>query len=128
MTDNTAFQRFEETIPPGHDCPGDECIYPPGLYALVVKDPDAPDDPTAFQSTLYIHRVTPGHLAAALVVFMDSAFLDNRAEDVPAMIAHSRGRDLLRAAVEQTPPPPVVAQELFEFVEATTEDWKGLLS
>lgn len=128
MAESQIFKQFENTIPPGHECPGpEECTLPKGMYALVLQNPEEPDDPTAYITSLYIHLLGPGELVSAVVDFVDSAFQDNRADGIPAMIAHAKARDLLRAAVEQAPPPPAVAEELFSFVEDSAEDWKGLL-
>lgn len=127
MTDmSPPLQFFREQIDPDHECPGDDtCAYPPGMYMLVLKD-HRDDDPKSFLQNFYVHLIQPGQLVASLVDFVDNTYQDNRGTD-PAMIAHAKGRDMLRAAVEQIPPPPAVSEELAAFTESHLDEWRGLL-
>jgi hypothetical protein len=126
MTDTPPLEFFRQQIDPDHECPGDDtCVYPPGLYMLVLKNP-SDNDPKAFIHNFYVHLVQPGQFVGALVDFLDHTYQDNRGDD-PAMIAHAKGRDMLRAAVEQIAPPPAVSEELAAFTESHLDHWRGLL-
>ncbi len=127
MTDTPPLQFFQEHIDPLHDCSADEdCSYPAGMYLLVMQDPDQPDEDQAFLTNIYLHRVSAAQLVGAAVQLVDQSMQDNRGDDM-AMIAHTRGRDLLRAAVEQMPPPPAVSEEITHFAEEHLSAWKGLI-
>lgn len=125
MMDQPPLIHFADTIPPDHECPGEDCPYPPGMYLLVIKDPSN-DDPNSFLSSHYAHGITPAQLIQALVDFVDTTYQKARGE-MPAMIAHAKGRDLLRAAVETQPPPPAVSEEIAHFAESNFNAWKDLI-
>lgn len=128
MTNDTPpLALFAETIDPYHACIGPDCSYPPGMYLLVMQDASQPDDPSAYLTSVYVHNVHPNNIVQSVVNFVDQTFQENRGDDEPAMIAHARARDLLRAAVETMPPPPVVSQEISDFAEDNLSAWKGLI-
>lgn len=121
------FDRYLEHVNPDHECNatvGDECPYLSGMYFMVVKDPNDPAE-NSYLSRYHTHKMDPGRLIQAVVDFVDVMFQNNRG-DAPAMVAHTRGRDLLRHAVESVPPPPQVSEELVSFMEENLEAWRGL--
>lgn len=118
---------WRQQIDPNHECPGDgTCPIPSGLYLLIAKDPEKPDDESAYITNMYVHQISAGQLVASMVNMLDRTVLDNRGDE-PAMIAFTRGRDLLRSAVEQIAPPPEVSAEFNDFAMDNLDDWKGLI-
>lgn len=124
-TSEESFARYIEKVNPPHECTGDgECPYDAGLYFMVIKD-DSDPDPNAYLSRYHHHKIDAGRAVQSVVDFIDMIFQANRG-DAPAMVAHTRGRDLLRHAVESCPPPPSVSEELVSFMDENIEAWRGL--
>lgn len=127
MTEQNPYEIFREHLPMDHECLGEDCPYPEGMHMLVIKDPAHPDEDNAYISNFFVHGIDPGRLVSACIDFVDNAFQQNKPDDVPAMIAFTRGRDLIRAALEQLPPPPNVAAEVASFTDEHLSAWKGIL-
>jgi hypothetical protein len=124
---NEAFEQYLAAVNPDfeHECrEAESCPHSAGLYFMVMKDPTDPD-PNGYISRYHLHRIDAGRAVQAVVDFVDNLFQQNRG-DAPPMVAHTKGRDLLRHAVESCPPPPAVSEELVAFMDENTEAWKGL--
>lgn len=121
-----AFAQYLESVQPQHDCDHNaECPHDAGLYFMVMRDPADPTDNNAYLSRYHLHKMDASRTIQAVIDFVDTVFQNNRG-DAPAMVAHTRGRDLLRHAVETVPPPVSVSQELVSFMDEHLDAWKGL--
>lgn len=85
-------------IIPTHDCTGDGCE-----YGSVMNFFAADDDNGGVNSSVAVHGLTTEQIAMTLVRLFDSVASENR--NVPPVIAWAQGREVLRRAIENVPPP-----------------------
>lgn len=100
--------QFEETIPP-HECDQDACDKPSGMYIYITDSGEGGSSVSVVSGT---HRMEPGVLIQAMIEIIDRGFLISRPEEMPAVIAHTHGRELVKKAAEEIPPPADVSQDL----------------
>lgn len=96
---------FHENVPE-HDCPKDDsCEAGDGFYLTYSSPRDVQPGTVA----MGVHHMDTGDIAKVLVNFLDSVAQGDYDETVPPMARWARGRELMKRALETTPPPGQVA-------------------
>lgn len=119
MTDTNGGQTptdaWAEKIPE-HECIGEGCPYPPGVFFVTVKDDDDPN-PAAFVTINALHKIHASTVITALVTFLDQTFQDNRDPNESPVVAFGRGRSLLRSMTDSLNPPGEVIAAASGFMD-----------
>lgn len=117
MSDAETQKRFDEWFKasPIHDCPGLECEHGPSFYLLV--SPSEVGDPGEFSVSSETHNITPEQVVITFIQSMDHAIQDARPDDMPASIAWTYGRELMKKLIEEVEPPGEINANIASFID-----------
>jgi hypothetical protein len=103
-------------LPDDHDCTRDEtCAIPAFLHIQVEDKPDE------VEYNMEVHRFTMHDIAAILVRLFDNVVVSDADDETPRIVSHSRAREILMQAAEQTPLTPEAAVSVEELLRMFTE-------
>lgn len=98
---------FQENVPE-HDCPRDEsCAAGDGFYLTYSSPKDVHPGVVA----MGVHHMDTPQIVTVLVNFLDSVAQGDYGPEVPPMARWARGRELMKRALETTPPPGEVGMD-----------------
>lgn len=105
----TILEDIKDMVLPDHDCPGaEDCAIPHVLMLLAYDDPAG----EGVSTDMVAHRLDPETIANTIVKMWDGVVANYMNPTIPDFIKFAFGRDLLRKAIEGTPPPDDIAEAL----------------
>lgn len=110
-----ATQEFLEEHIPTHEC-GDECDKGEGFFLLMHMGEDQ-----VIHTSTGTHHMDPTTVIQAFIQWLDGAFIRNKPEAMPAVMAFEQGREMLRQAIEGLAPPADVSMGLDRFLQEMAE-------
>jgi len=125
MSDAETRERFKDYLEanPEHDCPAEGCVHGPSYYLMVL--PSADGAPDGYRVSSETHNITPDAVAQSFIEAFDRSVQDSKPDDMPASLAWTYGRELIKKLAEEIEPPGDISSNIAEFIHRMMDDLRG---